>query len=408
MKLNNKKDLKTLKSKKIKKLFEKNKKELFTVLGLFALWRLTIALISFIAKNRFDIQKDKAFSWISDTPWIPDINPLIQVYARWDSGWYYSIVEKGYYFENIEQNANIVFFPLYPMLMEGLGKILAGQYLLAGAVLSSLAMAGAVVFLYYLAKLDTKKKPLALLAVLFTLLYPYAFFHIAVYTESLFLLLIVGSFYFARKQKWLAASLMAALASATRPTGIIMLPILALEYLDQVEFKLKKIKEDALWLLLAPLGLSMYMGYLWTTFGDPLLFMKAQNAWGRKGFSLSGVFEMLGSYLNDFLTVFTNPHPFYLSNAADFLVFVLVFILGVYIFFKLRKSYGAFVIISLLIPIMTQSMVSIGRYSTVLFPVFILLALKVKKQPWNYALITLFSMLSALSILMFVHSYWLG
>lgn len=408
MKPNNKNVLKTLKLNKIKKWFQKNKKELYTVLGLFALWRIIIAFIAFIAKNRFDLSKDKAFGWISDTPWVPDIHPLIQVYARWDSGWYYSIVEKGYYFETIEENANIVFFPLYPLLMEGLGKILAQQYLLAGAIISSLALGGAVVFIYFLAKIDLKTKSKALLAVLFTLLYPYAFFYTAVYTESLFLMLVAGSFYFARKKKWLTASIFAALASATRPTGVIMFPLLILEYLDQVKFKLKEVKEDALWILLSPLGLFMYMGYLWTTFGDPFLFRKAQNAWGRKGFSLSGVFEMFGSYFNDFLNIFSNPTAFYLSNGTDFLVFMLVLILGFYVFFKFRKSYGAFIIISLIIPIMTQSMVSIGRYSTVLFPIFILLALKVKKQPWNYALIVLFSMLSAFSILMFVHSYWLG
>lgn len=408
MKQNNKNVLKMLKLNELKKIFKKNKKEIYTVLGLFLLWRGIIALIAFIAQNRFNIQKDTAFGWISDNPWIPDINPFVQVYARWDSGWYYSIIERGYTFETIEQNANIVFFPLYPLLTEMFGKLTGGYYLFSGAVISSLALAGAVLFLYFLAKLDTGKKSLALLSVLFLLLYPYAFFHVAVYTESLFLLLVLASFYFARKKNWMAAGVCAALASATRPTGIIMGFILVIEYLEQIKFSLKKVSANILWLLISPLGLIMHMGYLFTTFGDPLLFMHAQNAWGRKGFSLSGVFEVLGSQFNDFLALFTNPTPYYLSNGTDFLVFALIILIGVYTFFKFRKSYGAFMIISILIPVMTQSLVSIGRYSTVLFPLFILLAMKVKKQPWNYALIILFSMLSTLSILMFVQSYWLG
>jgi hypothetical protein len=33
--------------------------------------------------------------------------------------------------------------------------------------------------------------------------------------------------------------------------------------------------------LLVPVGLAIYMGYLWAAFGDPLLFGAVQSSWGR-------------------------------------------------------------------------------------------------------------------------------
>lgn len=378
-------------------------------MGLFAVWRISVGIIAFVAQNRFNIHKDGAFTWISETPWIPDVHPLLQAYARWDSGWYLNIVLHNYRFESVEQNASIVFFPLYPLLMEGLGKILNHQYILSGIIISSLSLAGATLFLYFLAKIDLKKTKLAYSSVLYLLLYPYAFFHVAVYTESLFLLTVLGSFYFARKKQWLPAALFAALSSAARPTGLVMFLILFLEYLDQVNFDFKKIKEDILWIFLAPLGIIMYMGFLFTKFGDPFLFMKAQKAWSREtSLSPFKFFDMLSSYFHDFLGIFTEQAPYHLSNGIDFFVFVFFVAASIYVFFKVRKSYGAFMFISIMIPALTQTLVSIGRYAAVLFPIYILAALKLKKQPFNYGVIILLSMLSAFSILMFVNSYWLG
>ena len=41
---------------------------------------------------------------------------LAEVFAAWDSGWYFDIARQGYYF-NPNGESSIAFFPLYPLLM---------------------------------------------------------------------------------------------------------------------------------------------------------------------------------------------------------------------------------------------------------------------------------------------------
>ena len=90
-----------------------------------------------------------------------------------------------------------MFFPAYPTLVRGLGRLLGGSLpsdILAGTLLSFAAFLGALVYLYRLARatLDDEQARYAqwLLAA-----YPFAFFFGAIYTESLFLLSATGAFY---------------------------------------------------------------------------------------------------------------------------------------------------------------------------------------------------------------------
>ena len=53
--------------------------------------------------------------------------------ARWDTAFYHSIATAGYRWDpDVFQHDNIVFFPLYPLLMRWGGALLGGHPLLAG------------------------------------------------------------------------------------------------------------------------------------------------------------------------------------------------------------------------------------------------------------------------------------
>src|SRR5205807_576721 len=82
---------------------------------------------------------------------------------------------------------NVVFFPLYPLLMRWGGALLGGHPLLAGTVISLAAFAGAISLLYRLAALELGEEK-AWPVILLVSTYPYALFYSVVYTESLFLL----------------------------------------------------------------------------------------------------------------------------------------------------------------------------------------------------------------------------
>jgi len=131
---------------------------------------------------------------------------------------------------------------------------------------------------------------LARLAVLLTAFAPMAFFFSAVYTESLYLALSLGVFWFARHGRWMWVGVLGALAAATRSTGVLLLlPVLVL-YLhgpredrpcDSPGVLRYRLRRDALWLGLIPVGAGAYLAYLGFSGADALLPFHAQHVWSR-------------------------------------------------------------------------------------------------------------------------------
>jgi len=123
-----------------------------------------------------------------DTPLNHDLGYALDVWARWDSGWFLRIAQDGYATES-----SAAFFPLYPTLAGGLGRVLLGHYVLAGVVVSLAAAFGAFVLLHRLAE-DRLGAEGARRTVLYLALFPTALFLQAVYSESLFLVLALAAF----------------------------------------------------------------------------------------------------------------------------------------------------------------------------------------------------------------------
>jgi hypothetical protein len=122
-------------------------------------------------------------------------------------------------------------------------------------------------------------------AVWYLLIFPTALFGSAIYSESLFLLLAVGALYLARKGYWESAAMLGFLAALTRLVGILVAPMLLVEWWMQRRHR----EPDArppLWALAVPaavaLGTVAYMFYLWRLFGNPFAFAQASSAWGRE------------------------------------------------------------------------------------------------------------------------------
>jgi hypothetical protein len=233
------------------------------------------------------------------------LDRLLAPSARWDSVWYLSLSQHGYF-----SPASTNFFPLYPLLI-ALGDQLVDQPLIVGMAISVATMTVAMTLLRRLALLDFDERT-ASLTVALVALYPMSFYLSAVYTESLFLALSVGAFYAARTERWALAGLCAACASATRSDGVVLVLPLALLYLYGPRgregcsprrwwiprFALTR---SAGWLALAPAGLVAYMGYLAVAHGAPFApFHAAEADWGRSfAGPLSAVVRVLGALPGD-------------------------------------------------------------------------------------------------------------
>ncbi len=107
-----------------------------------ALWALAAATV-LVFEDELNPNRDR---W--DSPRLHELGAVVDVWARWDSEWYLRIAESGYDWPS----STPAFFPLYPLLVGGLGRILGGQFLLAGLVVSLAACAVAFVLLYRLVR----------------------------------------------------------------------------------------------------------------------------------------------------------------------------------------------------------------------------------------------------------------
>lgn len=207
----------------------------------------------------------------------PD-NYIITGWFRWDSSWYADIIRFGYQNQNKILGQDTAFFPMYPLISSLFNRAIGAFYqnydsaYLAGLIVSNLAFLAALIVLHKLLQQkygdEVSSKTLLILS-----LNPFSLFYCSVYTESLFLLFIVLSFYCAEKENYLLASLWAALAGSTRFVGLVMIVPLLMLYLQQKKYQLKAVHPDVLSLLLTVSGPGLYMIYLAVQYGDPLQFI---------------------------------------------------------------------------------------------------------------------------------------
>src|SRR5258708_29041668 len=126
-----------------------------------------------------------------------------------------------------------------------------------------------MVALFYLARLDLPRER-AERAVVLTAVFPFAFFFGVVYTESLFLLLTVLSFYGFRTRRWWLGGAAGALATATRVNAILMLPALAWIAWRAAEPTLPDRGRAAPGVLCVPAGGGGLPGFLFPVAGQPV------------------------------------------------------------------------------------------------------------------------------------------
>jgi Mannosyltransferase (PIG-V) len=194
-------------------------------------------------------------------------------WAHWDGGWFCAIASDGYF-----NAASTSFFPLYPLAIR-LAAFLPGGPALWGVCISLVSLLAALFFFYELAATlfehATARAATAALAA-----FPSSFFANAVYSESLFLAMSIGTIWALRARgNFYLACLFAYFAMATRNVGIFLLLPLAYHWLRHR----RQLRTPALVpLALSLTGVAAYMYYLWRVLHHPLYFAIAQReTWGR-------------------------------------------------------------------------------------------------------------------------------
>ena len=297
-------------------------------------------------------------------------NFLLYPWANFDGVYYLTIASAGYTVDNSG------FFPLYPALIKvfSLNNSAFSPYqFFTGLILSSLFIFFGIIAFYKLLRMDFNKKT-AFLAVSALLFFPTSFYLASIYPESLFFMLLIMSFYFARKGNWLLSGVCGILLTATRIVGIAIFPALLFEfYVQNKELFSKKIIP----VFLSPVGLVSYFFYDYLNFGNFFQFAKAQG--GLHNNRSVGEIVLFPQTLYRYFKIITSlNHSQYEWWIAILELLAFIFAaLMMYIAWKkkVRISYLIFALIAFLIPTQTGTFTGLPRYVLVLFPIFIAVAL---------------------------------
>ncbi|TMD66472.1 MAG: hypothetical protein E6I91_09180 [Chloroflexi bacterium] len=337
------------------------------------------------------------------------ISTLWLAWFRWDSGHFTFIANNGY-----DAAWRTAFFPLFPLLERG-GVFFTHDPFIAGLIISNLAGLGMLVVLYRLVQEDFDAER-AFRTVLYFSVFPTAFFFVAAYNESLFLLLTLLSFYHLRRGNWWLAGLFGLLASLTRSAGIVLFLPFCYEYLRQHQFSIQKVRFAVASSLCIPAGLAIFALYCSYQFHDPLSFSHAQVAWSRHLHApWRGLINSFTVIFNRHVLSFDSIHNVIDLGACLFILgLVVLCFVGPWKFPRAYQVYGIYALLiyifSVIFPIDGTGSTPLGafsRYMLEVFPAFIVLAAIGKKQWFNlYYLVLSISILSFM-LLQFLIGGWI-
>ncbi len=353
------------------------------------------------------------FAWISLIVLAPDASPehwrvfpdwpALDGWSRWDSGWYASIILKGYYFTPGEP-CNVNFFPLYSWIA-GLVSLplrlltTADRAFHIGGVLVSLsAFWCALAGLWRLGTPlwgDDKARRAAWLIACF----PFSLFFSAVYTESLFLALSVWAFVFGLERRWALASLFIGLSALTRVTGPVVGLALGIEFAFAHWGDRQRWRRDAPWLLASAVPLLTLMTWFHVRFGNAFVVMHTYTkVWDKKP-GLRPLIDVLNS-------IRSSSEP--VATRFQNLLYVLVLFGSLALVLRARKHLTpgliAYAVASVGIVAFT-GFTSAGRYTAVLFPAFG--AASVLLGPRSWRVVAVVSMALCLWFTLDFSHWWL-
>lgn len=339
-------------------------------------------------------------------------NALLDLPARWDTGWYLGIATEQYAWnpQLTDRQQNIAFFPAFPMLMRYVSPLLGREPLWAGVFISVAAFFAALVYLLRLARDELGNDERATVAVTLVAAYPFAVFFSAAYTESLFLLTLVAAVYhFRRNQLWRAAA-WGGVAGLTRPNGCflsVVLGLMAIQPLWRASGWRVEWPPRMGWVRLAMrlaaasapgLGMLIYSAFVYSLTGHPFQWVAQNAAWGRVYRGLDSVVADRWAYISMY-----GLYGYASTQTIDFFYLLAVmFCLGAAwpVYRRFGLPYAVMLVINVLPPIAAGGLLSMGRVTSVLFPAFMWMAVAVPPRH-RAAWVMLFAALQGFVAVMF-------
>jgi hypothetical protein len=327
----------------------------------------------------------------------PGWHMLATSLQRQDAQWFLRLATAGY----SPGDNSAAFFPLYPLGVRAVDAVPGIGPLGAGLLVANAAAFGALLLLHALTRLELNAAA-ARRAVLFTALFPTAFFLYAPYTESTFLLASVATFWFARRDRWGWAALAGAAAAATRSVGIVLILALWVEAIAQWRRDGRALVPRLAAAAAVAIGPLLYAGWWAWRYHDLWAPLDAQRAWRPDG--TRAPWATIWSALR-------LAWRFQTYWLLDVVVVALV-IAGVVIAARrIPLTYTVYaassVLLPLLLPLTSRPLLSMPRFVAVLFPASWGWAIAAeRRRPPEAA--TLVAFAAGFSLLSFLFINWLA
>ncbi len=347
------------------------------ILLLFIVTRLALVTLGTFANTRLPANEGDEFKHLLDG------GPALDMWYRWDAGFYATIATYGYDWYNERRPAeDMAFLPVYPFAVRalmavsgcGFSPYLSTCATATGLLISNLALLAASFLLYDLARARFDRGT-ALRAVFLLLIAPNAIFFSGVYTESSFLLLALLVFWLLDRQRFAPALLAACLAALTRSVGVALVPALLWWVWAQLppaplaQRMAQLVRSPHAYAALLPLAVfAGYILYAGITAGEPLAYFDTYEIiWGRD--IQRAPWETLLAYFSG------EPVSWFgwrlswidLGAFAAYLGIALVAL-------RREPAWGIFALAAITIPYLSGTLSAMPRFGAVVFPVYILLA----------------------------------
>lgn len=293
---------------------------------------------------------------------------ITEVLTSWDGRWYLEIVRNGYPRSippNItyeQDEARAAFFPVYPTMVRGLDRLLPGGDTLAALTLNAVLGLVAVLLVGLLARRLTTVDVAARAMILFAV-FPGSFVLSFAYSEATLIVLAAGCMLLLLDERWVAAGLVAALATATRPNGLAIVAACAVA-------AFLAIKDKRAWSSLAApvLGVTGFIGFqlfLAHHTGERGAWFRVQREAWEEGTSFGA------TAVNNTLSFLSNP----LASPTDALTVASVFAMTAALWCAWKRRLPlpllAYVIVVLVLMLLPATVTARPRFLYTAFPLVI-------------------------------------
>lgn len=302
-------------------------------------------------------------SWVTRRPHGSGITyqALFHPLQLWDAHWYWMIVRFGYD-PTIAHGWTPAFYPLFPELWRAL-TVIPGPPFVWASIFSTACFG---VFLVRFHRLSERRygSAMARRATLYAAIFPLSFAYSLPYSESLFVLLALLAFELSERRTTLASGVATALACLTRPVGVGLVPAIAWRRWREGSRRVR----DYAPLVLAPLAVLGFTAYLaWRT-GIVLANSNAEHeGWGRTiTFPLVPIVKAIATDL------IGHDRGRVLADLG-FIAFWTVLLVRAWRM-RIRDEYFVYALIAVLLPLVGDSVLSMGRLGMIAFPLYWALA----------------------------------